>query len=429
MVLKPKPATETTPQVVVETMNEVFRRAGDRIGDLSKADNADRWIMSVTNEVLDEHIKFVRHIHFRRAIAEAAEDGAQRQVLADASDRDFRDALDTLDDGQRRLLLLLFMEEASVEDAAAATRRPANTIRAAMRQILHRLAVNLGAIKDGSAVLPIRGEALADWLATGGVDLDVPEGKLVSEIAALRVARDGYRTALCAMTEQVPLEQRVIFLRWFSGESVSAIAEAEEGRRDVIEHKLHTVISALAQGILGVVEEAHQEEEGARRAEEQERWTSAVVLAAVGGQAFAEMLAAGGVDVAVPEESVPADIAVLQRARVEHLDALCVFVEQLPSRHQEAFVRWFAGQPLAGIAEACGLARSAVDIAVCEAISTVVEQLPEAVERKRRAALVAAAIEGGQALADVLAVGGYEGLALEKGEAEAVDRRVAGGVR
>lgn len=77
---------------------------------------------------------------------------------------------------------------------------------------------------------------------------------------------------------------------------------------------------------------------------------------------MAELLAGGGVALALAEGVLASAVAVLRAAKVERFDDFCRAVERLSDGHRELFVRWFLGQSVLGIAEAVGSSEGSVHV-------------------------------------------------------------------
>jgi DNA-directed RNA polymerase specialized sigma24 family protein len=99
-----------------------------------------------------------------------------------------------------------------------------------------------------------------------------------------------------------------------------------------------------------------------------------------GGAALADLLAGGGVNLAMSDGKLAPQIAILRAARDEHLDVLRVLVERSRPTRRETFVLWFTGYSVDDIAAERNVERATVYGNLQAAISALAEKLPAAIE-------------------------------------------------
>ncbi|MEU7633899.1 tyrosine-protein phosphatase [Nocardia sp. NPDC049220] len=350
------------PKAAAQLVAEVFRRAQTRIDELDEVEDVRLWVMSLTDGVLSDHGKFVRHTRFRAAV-EAWAQGADREALAGASHRGFRDAVAALPRGRRLLLMRRFMYGMSTEAVAEAMGVGAEAVRDVVPDVLRELAVALGAGRreDDDDWLPAGGDALARLLATGGVNLALPTRKLAPAIAVLRAAAGDERLdTLRFLVERLYRPGRENFIRWWLGEAVSDIAEARNVTPSNVKRHLRRVVPQLAVE-LGM-------ELGEDRADDNAN-------ASAGGPALARLLASGGVRLAMSKGALAPAVAVLRAARDERLDELCLLVEKLPPVGRNTFVRWWLGEAVSAIAETDDVTGQAVHLRLHGLVPNLAERL------------------------------------------------------
>ena len=152
-------------------VDEVFRRAGQRMGEIAGIDDVRGWIDSIADHVMSLNPREVApYLRYRRAVAAEAS-GAQRRILAEASDHDFDTAMQTLGDRERGILTLLFLGDGvPIDVIARSLGASVRDVRNMVRRILRRLARKLGAVAADTEKSPtaeatsaerIRGETRA----------------------------------------------------------------------------------------------------------------------------------------------------------------------------------------------------------------------------------------------------------------------------
>ncbi|MEU7768213.1 tyrosine-protein phosphatase [Nocardia sp. NPDC049190] len=390
------------PKAAGQLVAEVFRRAQTRIGELDEFEEIEEirlWVMSITNGVLAHHDKFVRHMRFRAAV-EAAAQGAERDALARASHRDFRNAVAALSRGRRLVLMRRFIDGMSTEAIAETMGLGAKAVREMVPEILRELAVKLGAElgEDEDDWSSTGGEALADLLESGGVALAMSKGPLAPAITVLRaVSRDARRDELCFLVEQLSPMDRDTFVRWWSGETARDIARprTDKPSRQSVRQRLLRVVPQLA---VGFGDDQADDDAGAFPK----------------GDALAQLLATGGVSLAMSKRKLAPAIAVLRAAaRDERLDKLRLLVQRLPPSSRDIFIRWWLGEAVLAIAETVNLTQNGVEWHLRRLVLQLAVKLGMELD-KGQADDNADAFPVGPALAQLLASGGVE-LALSKG--------------